>query len=44
MEDGSTDLQPGFYTIVVTGAYYKNTPSDSQFTQDIGFMTFQVRT
>jgi hypothetical protein len=44
MEDGSTNLQPGFYTIVVTGAYYKNNPSDTQFTQDIAFMTFQVRT
>ena len=44
MEDGITNLQEGFYTIVVTGQYYKKTPSDTQFIQDIAFMTFQVRT
>lgn len=42
MEDGSTNIQAGYYTLVVTGAYYKNQPSDTQYTQDVAFLTFQV--
>jgi hypothetical protein len=42
MEDGITNIQAGYYTLAITGAYYKNQPSDTQYTQDVAFLTFQV--
>lgn len=40
-EDGNP-IAPGWYSLAVTSDYYKNQPSDKQWTADVAFMTFRV--